>query len=524
MKKLFIFLTVVIFIFSASISLFARVDNPSTYASYASISGKVTDQKSGEPLVKAFVMADKLGGRKLVARTDSSGVYLLDKLSAGRYELSAFAFGYFLKVYPETLTVKSGEALSGINFELNTMPTGSISGRVTDSLTGNPIVHARIFVHNIEGCEKSLAFSDSAGHYFIDKLQAGSYRASAFARGYKPLRYGVPIEVVADSVSSGVDFLMKENGHQREGKIFGQVKDLETDLPIPFADVIAYSASPDQEYEQTAVTDEDGKYVLEDLPIMPFKILGTATGYISEYYKEALLEEDAHKVTPTSSQVDFGLSGTQEGFLNIGGRITLDGKPLENATVYAISKIEQFSNSEEISPLKVSSLYGNITASAVSSSEGEYLLEKLLPGTYYLLVTSPYGTVNGPEVELKFKTFCGVDINIGRSDVKEGNTSLPKKMSLSQNYPNPFNPSTTIPFTVYGSRFMVHSPVHTSLVVYNLAGQKVRILLDEEMIPGDYQAIWDGKDDNDKKVSSGIYFYRFKTGDNSETKKMIMLK
>ena len=71
---------------------------------------------------------------------------------------------------------------------------------------------------------------------------------------------------------------------------------------------------------------------------------------------------------------------------------------------------------------------------------------------------------------------------------------------------------------------MVHSPVHTSLVVYNLAGQKVRILLDEEMIPGDYQAIWDGKDDNDKKVSSGIYFYRFKAGDNSETKKMIMLK
>jgi len=521
MKKLFIFLTVVIFILSASISLFARVDNPSTYAS---ISGKVMDKKTGEPLVKAFVMADKLDGRKLVARTDSSGVYLLDKLSAGRYELSAFAFGYFLEVYPETLEVKSGDNLTGINFELSTMPTGSISGRVTDSLTGNPIVHARIFVHNIEGCEKSLAFSDSAGYYFIDKLQAGSYRASAFARGYKPLKYHISIEVVADSVSSGVDFQMNKHGNQREGKIFGQVKDQETCLPIPFADVIAYSASPDQEYEQTAITDEDGKYVLEDLPIIPFKVLGTATGYISEYYKEALLEEDAHKVTPTSSQVDFGLSGTQEGFLNIGGRITLDGKPLENATVYAISKIDPFSNSEEVSALKVSSLYGNIAASAFSSSEGEYLLEKLLPGTYYLLVTSPYGTVNGPQVELKFKTFCGVDINIGRSDVKEGNTSLPQKMSLSQNYPNPFNPATTIPFQVRSLEFGVGRPVHTSLTIYNLTGQKVRVLLDEEMLPGDYQAIWDGKDDNDKKVSSGIYFYHFKAGDNSETRKMIMLK
>jgi hypothetical protein len=521
MKKPFIFLTVILFVFLTSISSFASLGDP---LCYASISGKVMDKKTGEPLVKAFVMADKLDGRKLVTRTDFSGVYLLDKLSAGRYELSAFAFGYFLEIYPETLEVKSGDTLTGIDFELSTMPTGSISGRVTDSLTGDPIVHARIFVHNIEGCEKSLAFSDSAGYYFIDKLQAGSYRASAFARGYKPLKYGTPIEVVADSVNSGVDFRMNKHGHQREGKIFGQVKDQETCLPIPFADVIAYSASPDQEYEQTAVTDEDGKYVLEDLPIIPFKILGIATGYISEYYKEALLEENALEVTPTSSQVDFRLSGIQEGFLNIGGRITLDGKPLENATVYAISKIDPFSTSEEVFTLKISSLCGNIAASAVSSSEGEYFLEKLLPGTYSLLVTSPYGTVNGPEVELKFKNICGVDINIGRSDVKEDNTSLPKKISLSQNYPNPFNPATTIPFQVRSLEFGVGRPIHTTLTIYNLVGQKVRVLLDEEMLPGDYQAIWDGKDDNDKKVSSGIYFYRFKAGDNSETKKMIMLK
>jgi hypothetical protein len=484
----------------------------------------VTDQKTGEPLVKAFVMADKLDGRKLVARTDSSGVYLLDKLSEGRYELSAFAFGYFLEVYPETLEVESGDTLTGINFELSTMPTGSISGRVTDSLTGNPIAKARIFVHNIEGCEKSLAFSDSAGYYFIDKLQAGLYRATAFARGYKPLKYSAPIEVVADSVSSGVDFLMNKHGHQREGKIFGQVKDQRTCLPIPFADIIAYFATPGQEYEQTAVTDEDGKYVLEDLPIISFKVLATTTGYISEYYKDALLEDEANEVTPTSSQVDFKLSGTQEGFLNIGGRITLDGKPLENATIYAISKPDQISNSEETSALEVSSLCGYIASSALSGSEGEYLLEKLLPGTYYLLVTSPYGTVNGPEVELKFKTICGVDINIGRSDVKENNSTLPKDVSLSQNYPNPFNPSTTIPFRVESGQWGVAKTVHTSLTIYNLAGQKVRVLLDEEMMTGSYQAIWDGKDDNGQKVSSGIYFYRFKAGDNSETKKMIMLK
>lgn len=521
MKKLFIFLTAAIFVFSSSNSLFAGVDNPSTFAS---ISGKVTDQKSGEPLAKAFVTADMLDGRKLSARTDSSGLYLFDKLSAGRYEVSAFAFGHFLQVYPETLSVEPGDNLTAINFALKTMPTGAISGRVTDLVTGNPIFKARVFVHNAEGCEKALAFSDSAGNYFIDKLQAGSYRASAFARGYKPQKYPVLIEVVADSLTSGVDFAMQENGHQRQGKIFGQVKDQITSLPIPFADVIAYSTSPDQEYVQTAVTDEDGKYLLEDLPITAFKVLGTATGFISEYYHQARLEEEAQKVIPTSSQIDFDLSGTQEGFLNIGGRITLDGMPLENAAVYAISEAEQGPNPDIVSPLKVSGLYGNIASSALSGSEGEYLLEKLLPGTYYLLVTSPYGTLNGPKVELKFKTFCGVDINIGRSDVKDDHSTLPKDVSLSQNYPNPFNPSTTIPFRVESGQGSVVRPVRTSLVVYNLAGQKVKVLLTAEMMPGDYQVVWDGMDDNGQKVSSGIYFYRFKAGDSSEAKKMIMLK
>ena len=98
MKKLFIFLTVILFVLLCSISSFANVGDPT---SYASISGKVTAKKTGEPLVKAFVMADKFDGRKSVVRTDASGDYLLDKLSAGKYELSAFAFGYFLEVYPE---------------------------------------------------------------------------------------------------------------------------------------------------------------------------------------------------------------------------------------------------------------------------------------------------------------------------------------------------------------------------------------------------------------------------------------
>jgi YVTN family beta-propeller protein len=96
--------------------------------------------------------------------------------------------------------------------------------------------------------------------------------------------------------------------------------------------------------------------------------------------------------------------------------------------------------------------------------------------------------------------------------------------SLMQNYPNPFNPTTAIPFTVHGSRFMVHRPIHTTLKIYNLLGQRVRTLVDEPKERGNHEVIWDGKDDKGKEVASGIYFYQLKVGEFTECKKMLLLK
>ena len=134
-----------------------------------------------------------------------------------------------------------------------------------------------------------------------------------------------------------------------------------------------------------------------------------------------------------------------------------------------------------------------------------------------------------------------VQTGTGVKDETE-NGGKPSEFELSQNYPNPFNPSTTIPFTVhgkrgtengtfrttqksvYGSQFMVHSPSHTTLTIYNILGQKVRTLVDEYKLSGEYKVVWDGKDDKGKSVSSGIYFYKLKVGDFSQVKKMLLIK
>ena len=107
---------------------------------------------------------------------------------------------------------------------------------------------------------------------------------------------------------------------------------------------------------------------------------------------------------------------------------------------------------------------------------------------------------------------------------EDESAGLPKSFELSQNYPNPFNPSTTLPFTVKSSQWSVVSPIHTTLKVYNILGQLVRILVDEEKAPGNYKVVWDGKDNSGKEVSSGIYFYQLKTEEYTATRKMVLLR
>jgi hypothetical protein len=104
----------------------------------------------------------------------------------------------------------------------------------------------------------------------------------------------------------------------------------------------------------------------------------------------------------------------------------------------------------------------------------------------------------------------------------EEEIQVPSSFSLSQNYPNPFNPTTRIQFRVGSLEFS--QSIHTTIIIYNILGQKVRVLVDEDKLPGRYEILWDGKDDKGKEVSSGIYFYQLKTGGFKETKRMVLLR
>jgi len=83
--------------------------------------------------------------------------------------------------------------------------------------------------------------------------------------------------------------------------------------------------------------------------------------------------------------------------------------------------------------------------------------------------------------------------------------------------PNPTSEGTSFEYQLPASK-------HASLVVYNVAGQVVRTLVNAEVPAGYHTARWDGRDENGAKVSAGVYLVRFEAGSYSATKKAVVVR
>lgn len=93
----------------------------------------------------------------------------------------------------------------------------------------------------------------------------------------------------------------------------------------------------------------------------------------------------------------------------------------------------------------------------------------------------------------------------------------PAVSSLSQNYPNPFNPKTLI-------RYSLSTESSVVIEIFNIKGERVRVLLDGPRPAGPHAVVWNGLNDSGDRLASGIYFYRLRAGSFTDIKKMVMIK
>ena len=99
----------------------------------------------------------------------------------------------------------------------------------------------------------------------------------------------------------------------------------------------------------------------------------------------------------------------------------------------------------------------------------------------------------------------------------EDDTSPQLVTALDTNYPNPFNPVTTI-------NFSLAKPGQATIKIYNTKGQLVKNLVSGEFNSGHHNVVWNGRDNKNRPVASGMYFYRMETKDYKKTRKMLLMK
>ena len=108
-------------------------------------------------------------------------------------------------------------------------------------------------------------------------------------------------------------------------------------------------------------------------------------------------------------------------------------------------------------------------------------------------------------------------VSFNNEDLGSNDIEPPSHTHIYANYPNPFNPTTTISFDIA-------KETNVRIDIYNIRGQRIKTLVNTHHKVGRYKVDWHGTDDNERKVSSGVYFYQMRTEDYTDIRRMVLLK
>ncbi len=209
----------------------------------------------------------------------------------------------------------------------------------------------------------------------------------------------------------------------------------------------------------------------------------------------------------STSRVPYGVTATNYWNDLYGMGVTVDGELLARGTL--IEAIDDAGKVIGTATVTEAGRFGFMPVYGAENGQGNGLTE----GESYSL------RVNGQATVEEFTMGAsGERTFVGTLTLKGGGSgAVPTQYALDQNYPNPFNPETTISFEI---------PVeaHVRLEVFNILGEKVTTLVDENRSAGSYSVKWNGRTDDGTPVSSGIYFYRLDAGEYVKSMKMTLMK
>jgi len=425
-----------------------------------------------------------------------------------------------------SVNVADGDTTTGVDFGIphfSGVSEININGIVTDE-NNNPLDSALVKIwprnphFSINDSSQFYAITDAQGNYSINMqfnhfLPFYKFIVSAKKPGYniefyqeKPVHYLADLLMAySDSVFNDINFTLDQQ--QLNNSISGVITNIDG-YPVKYSFVIASNINSGQ--IRFAFSDAQGHYSISALENDSYYLLFLKIGYIPEFYDDVLLWEDATPVfasgniTGIDASLEKIIPDSGNGML--AGKITdMQGNPLSGATVI------------------LKGVSGETRGYAFSGPDGNYELESISDGEYKIIVSLV--SYESQETSVYFSNTLGsvliVDFSLDKTVVKinqeQNENQLPSDFELYGNFPNPFNPRTTISFGLPHGQYV-------KLVVYNLLGQQVKVLVDQYLSAGSYEADWDGLDNLGNPVSSGIYFYSLETMNNKLVRKMIFSK
>jgi len=414
---------------------------------------------------------------------------------------------------------------------------GSIlTGHITDADTDEPI-EAMIFIDGIDdiGVYREPYMSNEEFGSYYRLLTNDTYNVTISAYGYDSQTYE---DVVIDDDVTLLDVALVPSSSTID--LSGVVTDGDTGEPLANA-VVAI-----QDFGVPSVTtNANGEYIIEDLYEFNYMIA------VYSSIHAGLLEQ--HFVTAANSVIDFELyaipdgtfeNGEYESSWNLSGN---NNWVIDNATVYSGNYSARSGTiyDDQTSSLSISLFVqddGEISFYQKVSSETDYdylrfYIDNTLQDNWSGNGSWEFETFS---VESGFHTFkweyykdggvssfqdCAwideITFPANSVDVTPDENSMIQIAEFYGNYPNPFNPTTTFSYNLA-------TESEISLTLFNVKGQKIKTLVNENQTAGNHQITWDGTDDHGKKVSTGIYFSHCdvnnEESDYTSVKKVLLLK
>jgi len=502
------------------------------------ISGLVYQASRGAAIESVKVTAEQLAcpSYSSLDYSDENGYYLIEGLPPGKYVVSTdneyLLDSIFVDVYwddkldeedADTVPVASNDTTEGIDFSLR------VGGKITGTVTVPEAPLWGITITATDTASKrsysgeARDFVGGSADYVIKRLPTGIYKlkTSGFFSSYVDVYYddksswvsADPVSVTEGITTSPIDFTL-DSGAVIQGNVSTPGKGL-------LAGILVYGfyASDPYEWLPFGVTDGDGDYSLIGLRTGYWKFYAYGdTIYAFEWYDNKDTWTDADSVYVTAPETISGKNFVLEDGGSISGHVyDLGGSPLSGCDVTAYQ----------------GSLYqwGMVTIPKgdATSFDGSYKIGGLRTGDYYVMASTECDTIwydnktnpqdaDSVSVTMPYET-SGIDFYLPSTAVETEDeiARCPAEFELHQNYPNPFNPETRIEYTLKKAG-------HVSLHIYNILGEKVKTLLDQDQSAGFYQINWDGKNDKGKSVSSGLYLYKLEVNGFSQAKRMLLLK